>query len=109
MVAAIFFELGAACPEACGLDQDLCARINKEALVAGSFPVLPHTKGNVCADVLLLLSRENPHDLAVGGDDEWRRHLFAGIGRLPCVEGAAIPKPSRFSSRPRERVIAVHD
>src|SRR6516225_2508724 len=109
MIAAIVFALGTARPEASGLNQDLYARINKEALVASGFPVLPHTKGDVCANVVLLLSGEDPHDLAVGRDDKRGRYLFAGIGRLPCVEGAAIPKPSGFSSRSSKRVVAVHD
>src|SRR6516164_4835746 len=109
MVAAIVFALSATRPEPCGLDQNLGARIDEEALVASGFPVLPHAKGDVCADVMLLLSREDPHDLAVGRDDKRGRHLFAGIGRLPCVEGAAIPKPSGLGSRSRERVVAVHD
>src|SRR5262245_1427693 len=109
MVAAVVFALGATRPEPCSLDQDLGARIDEEALVDSGFPVLPHAKGDVCADVMLLLSGEDPHYLAVGRDDKRGRHLFAGIGRLPCVEGAAIPEPSGLGSRSRERVVAVHD
>src|SRR6516162_7561440 len=59
MIAAIVFALGTARPEASGLDQDLCARIDKKALVASGFPVLPYAKRDVCADVVLLLSGQD--------------------------------------------------
>src|SRR6516165_6416396 len=70
MIAAIVFALGTARPEASGLDQDLCARIDKKALVASGFPVLPYANRDVCADVVLLLSGQDAHDLAVGRDDK---------------------------------------
>ena len=109
MVAAIFFALGATCPKARCLDQDFCARLDKKAIVAGSLPVVPHAEGHICADVLLLLSREDPYDLTVGSDHKRGRHLFAAIGQLPCVEGAPIPKPGGFGSCRSKRVVAVHD
>ena len=86
MVAAIFFTLDATCPKARCLDQNFCPRLDKKAIVAGSLPIAPHAESHICTDVLLLLSGQDPYDLAVGSDHERGRRLFAAIGRLPGVK-----------------------
>ena len=109
MVATIFFALDATCPKTRCLDQNFCARIDKKAIVTGSVPIVPHAEGHIGADVLLLLSREDPYDLTVRSDHKRGRRFFAAVGRLPCVEGAPIPKPGGFGSSRSKRVVAVHD
>ena len=109
MVTTIFFMCGAACPKAGRLDQDLRARLDKEVLVCGSFPILPYTERNVRADVLLLLSRENPYYFPIWSNDKWWRHLFTVLGRLPRIERTPMPKPGGFGSSRSKRVIAVHE
>ena len=62
MVAAIFFTLDATFQKR-AVSIKISPPPDKKTIVASSLLIVPHAEGDVCTDVLLLLSREEPYDL----------------------------------------------
>ena len=108
MVAAIFLTLDATCPKAGGLDQNFCSPVDKKMIVAGSSPIVPHSEGHICTDVLLLLSGEEANDFTVGATPN------GGVASSPLSadsmrRGRPESKPGRFAACRSKRVVTVHD
>ncbi len=80
MVAAVCFTLGATFPKSRCFDQNFRPGVDEKAIVTGGLPLVPHAEGHSSTDVLLLFSREDPHELTIRSDHERWRYILAGIG-----------------------------
>ena len=107
VMAAVVPEGRSRGPETRRLEQDLHAHGRHEGVVSGPLPVLPHAPGDVGRDMVLHEAAEDGDHLAVGADAIRRRRLDALVGRLPRVEGAAVPHVARLLAGPVEVAIAI--
>src|SRR5690606_13990981 len=60
------------------------------------------------ADVLLPRSGQDAENLAIRRDGEGRGGLISGVGRLPCVQGAAPAQARRLPPGGLQSVEAIH-
>ena len=96
-------------PESRGFQENFRAGVDHEEVVACRLPVLPDRIGDVGGDMLLLRPAEHLDQVTIGADELLGGGLFAGIGRLPGVHGAAPAHPDGLGTRAWQGVIAVHE
>ena len=89
VAVAVRLQLSAACPKSTRLEKDLGTGIAQEPFIPGDLPILPDRKGDVRANVLLLLSAKDIDNLTIRTNNLLAGcSLRLGVRRYRCRDHA---------------------